>query len=71
METPKIPYAKEVWVEPRPPLKILHITTDLQHHPSTPGYDAERHEEMMRAIGALVGPRCEYDRYEIHAPDNP
>jgi len=70
MDKPIIPHATQVEVIVDPPRSILHVKTELQHHPTTPGYDAERHYEMMQAIGRLTGPGCEYDRYVIHAPDN-
>ncbi len=71
MTEPHIPHAQSTFVETSPPFTILHVVTGLMHKPSSPCFDAEAHAEMMRAIGARVGPRCEFDRYIIHAPDNP
>jgi hypothetical protein len=65
-----VPYAR-VHVVTVPPLKILHLETDLPYFPATPGFDADKHGEMMRAAAILCGPRCEYDRFEVHAPDKP
>jgi hypothetical protein len=70
-EKPSIPYAVQVEVVTDPPRRVLHVKTLLQHLPSTPGFDAERHYEMMKAIGQVVGPRLEYDACVIHAPDHP
>jgi hypothetical protein len=65
-----IPYAR-AHVVADPPLKILHLETDLPYFPDTPGFDADKREEMTRAAAILCGPRCEYDRFEVHAPDKP
>ena len=65
-----IPHAC-VRIETEPPFKILHLETDLPFFPATHGFDANKLEEMMRAAAILCGPRCEYDRFEVHAPDKP
>jgi hypothetical protein len=66
-----IPYASACFEKREPPFKVLHVKTDLMHSPLSPGFDPEAHDTMMRAVGLLVGPRCEFDKYEIHAPDHP
>ena len=57
MTKPHIPHTRNTFVEASPPFKILHVVTDLMDKPSSPGFDAEAHAEMMRAIGPLVGER--------------
>jgi len=66
-----IPFAPGSFAETRPPLRILHVVTDLMHKPESAGFNAEAHATMMRAVGSRVGPRGEFDHYEIHAPDHP
>jgi hypothetical protein len=65
-----IPHARDHFSETRPPYRILHVVTDLMDKPSSPNFEPESHAEMMRAIGSLVGERCEFDLYKITAPDN-
>jgi hypothetical protein len=67
----RIPYASNSFEKREPPLNVLHVVTDLMHLPQSPGFDPEAHDTMMRAVGLLVGPRCEFDKYKIHAPDLP
>ena len=56
-----IPFAPKSFVSTEPPLKVLHVVTSLMHLPASRGCDAEAHEAMMKRVGALVGPRYEYD----------
>jgi hypothetical protein len=58
--------APNSFAECRPPLRILHVVTDLKHRPESPGPEA--HHTMMIADGWRVGPRCDFDSYKIHAP---
>ncbi len=66
-----IPHAPKSWCHPEPPFSnVLHVVTNLMDRSSSPGFNAEAHHEMMQAIGARVGPRgYEFDKYQIHAPD--
>lgn len=59
-KSPSIPHALQIEVVRDPPRKILHVTTLLPLNPSTPGFDAVRRDEMLKAIAELVGPRCEF-----------
>jgi hypothetical protein len=67
----EIPHAPKSFEGREPPFRVLHVVTDLKHRPESPGFDPEAHDAMMRAVGSLVGPRCEFDKYKVHAPDNP
>jgi hypothetical protein len=64
-------HAPNSFEERQPPLRILHVVTNLKHRPESPGYDREAHHAMMSDVGRRVGPRCEFDSYKIHAPDHP
>jgi len=68
-EKPSIPHAVQIEVITDPPRKILHVKTLLPLNSSTVDFDAARHNEMLKAIAELVGPRCEYDAYVVHGPD--
>jgi hypothetical protein len=49
--------APNSFAECRPPLRILHVVTDLKHRPESPGFNPEAHHTMMIAVGWRVGPR--------------
>jgi hypothetical protein len=66
-----IPNAQKSFGTREPPFNVLHVVTDLMHFPQSPGFDPEAHDAMMRVVGLLVGPRCEFDKYKIHAADHP
>ena len=68
-ENPTIPHATHIEVVRDPPRKILHVRTALPLYPATPGFNAVRREEMLKAVARVVGPRCEYDAYVVHGPD--
>jgi hypothetical protein len=49
-----IPYAHTVNVVEDPPCVTLYVETALIQNPSTPGFDAEAKQQMLRAIAEIV-----------------
>jgi hypothetical protein len=67
----EIPHAKGTFVDYKPPLRILHVVTDLAENPLDPGFKLEAWHEFMQALDAKIHGRDGYNAYVIHSPDNP
>jgi hypothetical protein len=41
-----IPHAPKSFEGREPPLRVLHVVTDLKHRPESPGFDPEAHDRL-------------------------